>query len=56
VLTDTKIDYEGASYWKEKYGLDIFKQAPRILQRLLDCFNGKDSTCEADDELKFLSS
>jgi hypothetical protein len=52
VLTGSKIDYQGA-YWKEKYDLDIAGQAPAILQRLVDCFNRKASTC---DGLHFLSS
>jgi hypothetical protein len=57
VLTDAKINYFGDYYWKEKYGLDIFEQAPAVLQRLIDRFNEKRSSAsDATDGLKFLSS
>jgi hypothetical protein len=55
-LTDAKINYEGAYFWKEKYGLDIFEQAPVVLQKLVDSFNGMKSASDATDGLKFLSS
>jgi hypothetical protein len=55
VLINSTIEYD-RSYYKERFGLDLFEQVPAILQRLVDRFNQKKSASNGADGLKFLSS